>query len=90
MNVKWQFDDVQPIPNENCGSILTNVAEGAKEIVPVEDRTRISHSATQNILSHVRHLVREVHNARRMFMQLTCQISTAGHASSSVSYREVV
>ena len=40
MSLEWQLHDTEPVPNEDCGSMLPDVAERAKEVVPVEHRSR--------------------------------------------------
>src|SRR5947208_11435974 len=35
-----QLYDTKPVANEDCGSMLPDVAERAKEVVPVQDRSR--------------------------------------------------
>ena len=41
MSLEWQLHDTKPVPNEDCGSVLADVAERAKEVVPVQHRSRI-------------------------------------------------
>src|SRR5262249_26093136 len=40
MSLKWQLHDMKPVANEDCGSMLPDVAERAKEVVPVQHRSR--------------------------------------------------
>ena len=41
MGLERQFNYFQPMPNENRGSVLPNIAERAKEVIPVQYRSRI-------------------------------------------------
>ena len=43
MNLEWQLNDTRPVPDEDCGSVLPDVAERAKEVIPVQHRSRIIH-----------------------------------------------
>jgi hypothetical protein len=43
MSLKWQLDDTQPVPNEDCVSVLPDVAERAKEVIPSQHRFCIVH-----------------------------------------------
>src|SRR5262245_58446254 len=40
MSLKWQPHDMKPVANEDCGSMLPDVAERAKEVVPVQHCSR--------------------------------------------------
>jgi hypothetical protein len=43
MSLKRQLDDTQPVPDEDCVSVLPDLAEGAKEVIPNQHRSRIVH-----------------------------------------------
>src|SRR5262249_54214783 len=38
VSLKWQLYDTKPLANEDCGSVLPDVAERAKEVIPVQHR----------------------------------------------------
>jgi hypothetical protein len=37
VRLERQLDDVDPVPHENRGSVLPDVAEGAEEVVPMKN-----------------------------------------------------
>jgi hypothetical protein len=42
MNLERQLNDIKPVSDENRSSMLLDVAEGAKEVTPVQHCSRIS------------------------------------------------
>src|SRR5215212_4814035 len=40
-DLERQFDDTQPVPNEDCISVLPDVTERAKEVIPGQHCSRI-------------------------------------------------
>jgi hypothetical protein len=40
MSLERQLHDTKPMPNEDCGSVLPDVAERAKEVIPVQHPSR--------------------------------------------------
>jgi hypothetical protein len=41
VSLQRQLNDMKPMPHENGGSVLPDVAEGAKEVVPVQHCSRV-------------------------------------------------
>lgn len=41
MRLKWQLFDLEPVLHKDCVSVLRNVAERTKEVIPVENSSRI-------------------------------------------------
>src|SRR5262245_8264543 len=40
MSLEWQLYNMKPVANEDCGSMLPDVAERTKEVIPVQHRSR--------------------------------------------------
>jgi len=34
VSLEWQLNDMKPVPDEDCGSVLPDVAKRAKEVIP--------------------------------------------------------
>jgi hypothetical protein len=41
VSLQRQLDDMKPMPRENGGPVLPDVAEGAKEVIPVQHCARV-------------------------------------------------
>jgi hypothetical protein len=46
---KWQLYDMKPVANEDGGSLLPDVAEWAKEVIPVQHPARVILAARKAI-----------------------------------------
>jgi hypothetical protein len=36
MRLEWHLEDLYVVPHEDCGSVLSDVAEWAKKVIPME------------------------------------------------------
>jgi hypothetical protein len=41
VSLQWQLNDMKPVPYEDGGSVLPDVAEGAEEVIPVQHSSQV-------------------------------------------------
>jgi hypothetical protein len=53
VSLEWQLNDMKPVPDEDCVSLLPDVAERAKEVIPVQHRSRVIHASPLVDFTHL-------------------------------------
>src|SRR5215813_6874970 len=54
VSLKWQLNHMKPVSDEDCISVLSDVAERAKEVIPVQHCSRAIYALPFVDLAHLR------------------------------------